>query len=73
VACCAGREFRIIVVVPDELEESPFTMPIHYFTRRTLLQDAPLGGIFSAYSPLFHTIPILQTRYGFAKTCLGQQ
>lgn len=53
VACCAGREFRIIVVVPDELEESPFTMPIHYFTRRTLLQDAPLGGIFSAYSPLF--------------------
>ena len=28
-------------------------MPIHYFTRRTLLQDAPLGGIFSAYSPLF--------------------
>ena len=39
--CCGqGREFRIYVVVPDELEETIFTQPIHYFTRRTLLQDS---------------------------------
>ena len=39
--CCGqGREFRIYVVVPDELEETVFTQPIHYFTRRTLLQDS---------------------------------
>lgn len=39
----AGREFRVMIVVPDQLEESFVLEPLSYFTRRTLLQDSPLG------------------------------
>jgi phosphatidylserine/phosphatidylglycerophosphate/cardiolipin synthase-like enzyme len=39
----AGREFRVMIVVPEQLEETVVLEPLSYFTRRTLLQDSPLG------------------------------
>ena len=39
----ADREFRVMVVIPDALEDMLVLHPISYFTRRTLLQDSPVG------------------------------